>query len=61
MGVADTLIVYASLLYGGRIAWAGAADVFVGAAGWIAGGCGIYQPRIAPAAVGVWTRRAAED
>jgi len=43
MGVADTLIVYASLLYGGGVAWAGAADFFVGAAGRIACGHGIYQ------------------
>jgi len=43
MGVADRLVVYASILYGGRVAWAGAADVSVGAAGGIAGGHGIYQ------------------
>jgi hypothetical protein len=43
MGVADRLVVYASILFGGRVAWAGTADVFVGAAGWLACGCGVYQ------------------
>jgi len=39
--VADTLNVYAAILYRGGVARAGAADVFVGTAGRIAGGSGV--------------------